>query len=264
VDGGGHGGSVEVNLSQFASNTGAYGMFTLRVVAGDPAEPSTPKPFGALAASAIGTGRAYVWRGPYLVELQYVNEQESPDQLSAASDAILRAVGKEIGGKLPGPPVLLPVAAALPEANRLPNGIVFQPKDVFGWVGVGPVAVGYYKEGERRWRTLSIVKDDIEQAKDIWKTMTAKPGTLPIAALGDQAAHVVVPGVAGAPKIELLIARKGASIVGIADEEYALNGPDKEKARLTKDEALARIKPLLGTPDGGAAAKPVAPSSSKK
>ena len=65
VDGSGKGGTVEVNLSQFADVAGAYAMYTLRVVAGDPAEPSTPKAFAAGGAGAIGTGRAYVWRGQF-------------------------------------------------------------------------------------------------------------------------------------------------------------------------------------------------------
>src|SRR5690242_3875216 len=87
VDGSGKGGSVEVNLSEFATESGAYGMFTMRVVAGDPAEPSTPKQLAAGAAGAIGTGRAYVWRGAHLVELQYVNETESPEQMAKSSAA---------------------------------------------------------------------------------------------------------------------------------------------------------------------------------
>ena len=288
VDGSGKGGSVEVNLSQFADVAGAYGMYTLRVVAGDPAEPSTPKTLDAGAAGAIGTGRAYVWRGPHLVELQYNNEQESPAELTKSSAKILEAVGKEIGQKLPGPVTLPPAAQALPDANRIANGIVFQPKDILGWNGVGPGALGFYKEGDRRWRTLVIFKDDADQAKDAFKTIKSKPGTLPVPAMGDEAAHVVVPGQSGGPKIEMLVARKGNAIWGIADEEYALrrSGPpeggpgagDKEqKARLTKDEAIAKLKPLLaGGPsapasaDGGAGAggsahpAPSAAPSSKK
>lgn len=252
VDGSGKGGTVEVNLSQFADVAGAYAMYTLRVVAGDPAEPSTPKPFAAGGAGAIGTGRAYVWRGQHLAELQYVNEQESPTELAKSSDAILRAVGKEVGDKLPGAKTLPPAAQALPEANRLPNGIVFQPKDILGWNGVGPGALGFYKDGDRRYRTLVIFKDDAEQAKDAFKTIKSKPGTLPVPAMGDEAAHVVVPGQAGGPKVEFLVARKGNAIWGIGDEEYALRGAgDKEKARLTKEEAIAKLKPLLA---GGAAA----------
>ncbi|MBS2011846.1 MAG: hypothetical protein JST00_03070 [Deltaproteobacteria bacterium] len=275
VDGGGGGGTVEVNLSQFGDAAGAYGMFTLRVVAGDPAEPSTPKPLEAGAAAAIGTGRAYVWRGQHLAELQYVNEQESPAQLAKSSDAILREVAKDLGAKLPGPAALPPAAQALPSEHRLANGIVFNPKDVFTWNGVGPGAVGYYKDGDRRWRVVAIVKDDADQAKDAFKTIKSKPGTLPVPTMGDEAAHVTIGGGKdGGASVELLVARKGNVIWGVGDEEYALRAAGSggiEKARLTKDEAIAKIKPLLasgpaaaGSAAGSAPASPSASASAKK
>lgn len=257
VDGKGGGGTVEVNLSQFADVGGAYGMFTLRVVAGDPAEPSTPKPLEAGAAGAIGTGRAYVWRGQHLAELQYVNEQESPEQLAKSSDAILRAVGKELGGKLPGATTLPVAAQALPADSRIANGVVYQPKDVLSWTGVGPGAMGFYKDGDRRWRTVIIVKDDADQAKDAFKTIKSKPGTLPVPAMGDEAAHVVVAGQGGAAPIEMLVARKGERIYGVGDEEYAVRAAGAggaAKARLTKDEAIAKLKPLLSASAAGAPA----------
>ena len=229
VDGSGKGGTVEVNVSQFADVAGAYGMYTLRVVAGDPAEPSTPKPFAAGAAAAIGTGRAYVWRGQHLVELQYVNEQEAPADLAKSSDTILRSVGKEIGTKLSGALTAPPAAQALPEANRIANGIVFQPKDINGWNGVGPGALGFYKDGDRRWRTLAIFKDDAEQAKDAFKTIKSKAGTLPIAGLGDEAAHVVVGGKDGSPKVEFRAALA-------RDEEFHLR-----RAVLSADDDVRRL-----------------------
>lgn len=245
VDGAGKGGTVEVNLSQFGDVAGAYGMFTLRVVAGDPAEPSTPKVLNAGGAGAIGTGRAYVWRGTHLAELQYNNEQESPEQLAKSSDTILRAIANEIGEKLPGSQAKPPSAAMLPTEHLVANGIVFHPTNLYVWNGVGPAAVGYYKEGDRRWRVLSIVKDDAEQAKDAFKTIKSKPGSLPVAGQGDEAAHVVIPAAGQTPKIEALVARKGRALVGVLDEEYALAGAGGEKARITKDEAMAKLKPLL-------------------
>ena len=274
VDGAGKGGQVEVNLSQFADVGGAYGMFTLRTVAGDPAEPSTPKVLAAGGAGAIGTGRAYVWRGVHLAELQYVNENESPEQLAKSSEAILTKVGKEIGDKLPGATDLPAAAAMLPTDKRVPQGITYQPKDVLGWTAVGPGAIGYYKDGDRRWRVLAIVKDDADQAKDALKTMKSKPGSLPIAnSGGDEGAHVVLPGGTD-PKVEMFVVRKGNVIWGVGDEEYALraaSGPDREKARLTKDEATSKMKPLLeakapaGSASGAASGKPAssaAPASS--
>ncbi|MBX3222740.1 MAG: hypothetical protein KF795_19665 [Labilithrix sp.] len=271
VDGSGKGGTVEVNLSQFGDVAGAYGMFTLRVVAGDPAEPSTPKPLAAGAAGAIGTGRAYVWRGQHLAELQYVNENESPEELAKSSEAILTTVGKAIGERLPGATTLPPAAQILPADKRVANGIVFQPKDVLGWTATGPGAVGFYKDGDRRWRVLAIVKDDADQAKDAFKTIKSKPGSLPIAATGDEAAHVVVPSAgedkANAPKVEMLVARKGNVVWGVADEEYALravSGPDRDKARLSKEEAVAKMSQLLATPAPAAAdaGAPAAPAGS--
>lgn len=274
VDGSGKGGTVEVNLSQFADVAGAYGMYTLRVVAGDPAEPSTPKPLAAGAAGAIGTGRAYVWRGQHLAELQYVNENESPEQLAKSSEAILTSVGKEIGQRLPGATSLPTAAQLLPSEHRVANGIVFHPKDVLGWKATGPGAIGFYKENDRRWRFMAIVKDDAEQAKDAFKTIKAKPGTLPIPNTGDEAAHVVVPSGdeknASAPKVEMLVARKGNVIWGVGDEEYVLRaatGADREKARLTKEEAVAKMKQLLTlatpTSSGASESAPAGSGSAK-
>ena len=52
----------------------------------------------------------------------------------------------------------------------------------------------------------------------------------------------------GGPKIEMLVARKGNVVWGVGDEEYVLrdvSGPEREKARLSKEEAMAKMKPLL-------------------
>lgn len=254
VDGSGKGGTVKASVSQYADVPGAYGMYSQRVVAADPAEPTTPRPLAAGGAGAIGTGRAYVYRGTHLVELDYLNDNESPEQLAKSSEAVLTTFGKEIGEKLPGPTTLPPAAALLPAASRLPNGIVMYPKDLAGWKDVGPAAFGFYKEGDRRWRVLAIVKDDAERAKEAFKTLKAKPGTLPIANTGDEAAHVVIPPFADdkteSVKPEMFLARKGNVIWGVADEEYALRGvqgAERDKVRLTKDEAIARMQPLLAT-----------------
>src|SRR5262249_53334521 len=151
---------------------------------------------------------------------------------------------------------------ALPTEQRIPNGVLFRPKDVLGYKGVGPGAIGFYKDADRRWRVLAIVKDDAEQAKDVLKTMKSKPGSLPIPNLGDEAAHVVYSTEGGGgTKVEMLLARKGNTVFGVSDEEYAIRaaGGAGDKARLTKDEAVARMKPLLAS--RGAAAS--APSGEK-
>src|SRR5258706_15333084 len=88
VDGEGKGGTVEVYLSQFGDANGGYGMFTKRVIAdGDPPHPTAPKPLaGAGGAAAMGAGGGDVWEGADLVELQYINEKEAPDQIAKSSE----------------------------------------------------------------------------------------------------------------------------------------------------------------------------------
>ena len=194
-----------------------------------------------------GTGRAYVWRGAYVVELQYNNERETPAQLRASSDAVLGAIGRATAKGLPEH--LRPRAVTmLPDAGLIPNGLQFFPKEPFGWKNVGPTAVGFYKEGDRRWRTVSMGPADEFQAKDMMKTLKQRPGSIPVSGVGEEAVHVVNPGEGSAPKVEILLARKGGSVVGVADEEYALKAaaPDKvQAARLTKDEAIAKVKAIL-------------------
>lgn len=277
VDGGGRGATVDVVLSQFADVAGAFGMYTMRLVAGDPTDPSTPRVLdvgskpGASAGGlgALGTGRAYVWRGTMVAELQYNNDRETPSQLKASSDTALTAIGRGIAQKLPEESGKPPSAQLLPDELRVANGVQFFPKEPFGWKNVGPTAVGYYKDGDRRWRTIAIAPLDEAQAKDVMKTLKQRPGSIPVTGAGDEAVHVVNPGEGGGPKIESLVARKGAVVLGIMDEEYAIKAaaPEKQQAaRLTKEEAVTKAKALLEkarAPEPSASASASSGSSAK-
>jgi len=266
VDGGGKGGSVEVVLSRFADDGGAYAMYTMRVVAGDPAEKSAPRVLDAKAAGAIGTGRAYVYRGQYLAELQYNNEQESPDALAKSSESVLSALGKQIGDKLTGSPDKPAAARALPKENMIPNGISFVQKEPLGVGNLGAGAIGFYKDGDKRWRVLSMATADVDQAKDAMKTLRSRPGALPMAGTGDEAVHLTVSAGKDAPKVELYVGRKGPVVMGLADEEYALQAagtPDKQAgARIPKDDATSRLKALLAQSAPASSGAPPLPALS--
>lgn len=258
VDGAGKGGTVDVVLSQFTGVAGAFGMYTMRIVAGDPTDPSTPRsvavaPEGASVggAAVMGTGRAYVWRGSYLAELQYNNDQETPAQLKASSASALTALSRGLAGKLPEEGGRPASVRALPEADLVPNGVQFFPREPFGWKNVSNAAVGFYKQGDRRWRAVTVVAGDVDQAKDIMKTLKQLPGSIPVTGAGEDAVHVVVPGSKGAPKVEILVARKGHVVAGAGDEEYALKDLPTDKsaaARLSKEEAIAKVKAMLDKP----------------
>jgi hypothetical protein len=247
VDGSGGGGTVEVYLSQYKDAAGGYSMFTKRVVGdGDPADPTEPRLLVAGAAAAIGTGRAYVWKGGYLAELQYNNEQEPPAELAKSSDAILTSLGKAIGSRLPGPADKPEPAQLLPAAGMIPNGILYVPKDALGFAGLGPAAVGFYKEGDKRYRLISFATANEGAAKDTMKIIRAHAGSLPMGGVGDEAVHALTTAMSDAPRAELLVARKGPLVLCASDEPFAIkagDSPDKQAAaRLSKDDAIAKLK----------------------
>lgn len=247
IDGAGSPGSVEIYLSQFGTADGAYGMFTKRVIAdSDPVE-SAPRKLEAGGAAALGTGRSYIWKGPYLVEVQYANEQETPAQMKASSERLLVPIGTEIGQKLPGPASLPPSAAKLPTDKLVPLGILYSPKDALGIDGAGAGAAGFYKDGDKRYRVLSLVRDDVDQAKDVLKTFGKVKGAEAEKGLAEQAYHLFF--TKEGARVEWVIARAGKVVMGIGDEEYAIKQgmapADRDKISLAREDKVAKLRALL-------------------
>ena len=250
VDGSGAGGVVEVVLSQFDGEPGAYGMFTKRVVAdADPAADTAPKAVPAVGAAAIGGGRASAWRGAHLIELVYMNEQEPPAKMVKSSEAILPQLAKSMTDKLPGSSEKPGPAKALPEANLVPLGVQFAPKDVLGIKGLSPTATGFYKDGEKRYRTVVATYPTPADAGGPMELVMKSAGALPVAGLGDQGFHLLLQESKTSPKVEWVFARKGPTIMAVGDEELVLTPGQpldaQKNVRLTKDEKIAKLKASL-------------------
>jgi hypothetical protein len=250
VDGTGAPNSVEVNLSRFKTVDGAYGMFTKRVVAdGDPAR-ATVKPLAAGAAAAMSSSNAYVWRGQYLVELTFVTEDAkmTPAAMAQTNERSTGAIAREIGSRIPGATELLPAAMALPAPSRIPLGISYLPKDALGLRAIGPVAVGYYRDGDKRWRDVAIAKD-LEGAREVFRAFKLRAGSVGIKALGDEAVQVVVQEAPERAKAEYIVARRGALVAAVGDEELVLDPtkPSEKLAplKLTRDEKMAKLAAML-------------------
>jgi hypothetical protein len=242
---------VEVNLSRFTTADGAYAMFTYRVVAdGDPAR-ATVKPMTAGALAATSSSNAYVWRGQYLVELTFVTENTkmTPAQMAQANDQTTGAIARDIGGKLPGPTSLLPSAAALPEPSRIQLGIAYQPKNALGFTGIGPIAVGYYKDGDKRWRDLALVRADADAAKEAFRAFKLKAGAIPVKGLADEAVQIIIQEAPDRAKAEYVVARRGTTVAAVGDEELVLDPstPSDKLAhlKLTKDEKIQKLAAWL-------------------
>ena len=248
VDGGGSGATVNAILSQFATSDHAYAMFTHRVTSGeDPTRPDMPKKAELGAPGAMGTGSLYAAKGPYLLELSYVNSEESGDEkkLKASAEKHLPGIARGILEKLPGSAAPPPAVALLPAEHLVPMGVSFTMAKALGVDGTGNGAHGFYKDGDRRYRVLALLKDDPEQAKDVLKSFGKIKGAQEEKNLGEAAFKVMLQEQSDDPKGEWIVARKGKLVVGVGDDHFALRGGDASRVSLPKDEKIKRLKSIL-------------------
>ncbi len=249
VDGGGSGATIDVYLSQFESAEAAFAMFTKRVVGDlDPAHEDMAKPTPGGGAAALGIGNAYLWRGEHLAEITYNDVSANTEaQIRERADKLLPDLVKAFGEKLPGKPELPASALRLPEPQRLTLGIRYLRDKLFDVAGTGGGALGYYREGDVRWRVLSAERGDEDQARDLMKSLSKIGGAVEEKRLGDEATRFMhtPPGL---PKTEWLLARKGRWVVGLGDEDRVLvegmSPEEHRKVTLTlekKRELLAKL-----------------------
>jgi hypothetical protein len=250
VDGAGTPATIDIHLSKFATNEGAYGMFTKRVVGdGDPADDSAPKPTQAGGAAALGVGNAYLWRGQYLAEVTYNDESAAEPAIKAAGEKLLPPLLREMGAKLPGETQPPASAASLPTDNRLPLGVRYITKDVLGVDGAGNGAFGYYRDGDKRYRLAALTRADADQAKDALSSFSKMKGSAPEKNIGDGGAvRVVIKETDGVPT-EWIFARNGKHVLGIGDEARVLrpnmSADEIAKLSLTKEQKIERLKKSL-------------------
>jgi hypothetical protein len=251
VDGAGSPGTVDVVVSQYGGSDGAYGMFTKRVVSdGDPARGDAPKQMKVDGEGAAGVGTAWLWKGSLFVELTYTNEKQTPEQVASTSAPLLEAMAAAITRRLPGSASLPAAVSRLPQAQRLPLGVMFQPSDAFDVEGGGAGAIGFYRDGDKRYRILSIVRSDADQAKDVLKSLQRRKGATGEKDIGEGAVRLMV-GDDASSRAEWIVARKGAQVFGIGDEPLALqatmSNTERDKVTLTRDEKVKRLRALLDT-----------------
>jgi hypothetical protein len=250
IDDAGSPATLVVHLTKFATAEGAFAMFTLRVVGdGDPAGEAAPKPFAAGAAAALGVNNAYVVRGPYLAEIVFTDETAGTvTALRSAADRLVVPLAKEIGDKLPGNTALPPAAAALPTAARLPLGVRYHTRDMFGVVGAGPGAVGYHREGDKRYRTVALLRPDADQAKDLLATFARQPGASREKAPYDGFVRVIVQAPGDLPA-EWILGRARGTVLGVGDEvrvvRDTMTSAERAGVLLTTPEKMRKVKEML-------------------
>jgi hypothetical protein len=157
---------VNVVLSEFRTGTGAYGFFSRRILGGaDPSE-KTVEPLNVAGQGALGAGIAYVRRGKVTVELTYLSETETPQEVEKNARSVLAPLAMAISESLGGPEEAPRLAriTQLPGAEPLSSEL--PPDGLLGLVGTGPYAVTYYSEGPFAHRLVALEALDDQGAKD--------------------------------------------------------------------------------------------------
>ena len=250
VDGSGAPNSVEVNLSRFATSDGAYAMFTKRVVAdGDPAA-ATVKP-----ARRRGRGRdeqqqrvrvaRAVPRRAHVRDRGH--EDDAGGRWRARTTRSTGAIARDIGSQAcRDPRTCPPAAAALPEPLAHPARHRVPPEGRARRERRRPRAVGYYKDGDKRWRDVAVVRADAEGAKEVFRAFKLKAGRAP--GEGRRRRGGAGRRAGGARPREGRVRRRAqaaASWPAVGDEELVLDPatPTDKQAplKLTRDEKLAQL-----------------------
>lgn len=250
IDDAGSTGVATVLLTKFQTSEGAYAMFTLRVVGdGDPASEVTPSRIEGASLGAAGVGNALVVRGPFLAEIVFTDESAgSAAALRKAAEPHLVPLAKAIGAKLTGDPSPPPAVALLPPAGQLPLGVRYHTKDVLGIVGVGPGAVGYYREGEKRYRVAAMLRPDGDQAKDLLALFGKEQGASREKAPYDGFVRLVVQPQGELPA-EWVFGRARGVVLGVGDEVRVLRdtmtSEERDKVLLSTRDKMEKLKQML-------------------
>jgi hypothetical protein len=218
------GGSATLDLivSVFEDADGAYANFTGQLIGErDPLQIGA-RAFEAPGLAVLDGARAAGWLGRYVVGLQYgdppaPSEQRSADAAQRLPDALRRVLET-----LPNEPDLPLAVQKLPSAHRVPLGARLLLGDVLGIPGIGAGAIGYYRDGEKRWRVLAVVRPDADSARDVLGTLTQSPAVRPIRNAPLEAYAFTERRLPKEPYVGWVVGQRQEVIYGVGDEATAL------------------------------------------
>jgi hypothetical protein len=234
-------GSVDGVLSLFGEPSGAYAHFTSTVVGdGDPAE---------LTATALDERNlvqrgdsVFAWRGRQLLWLRHADQRQTSAQREQAALATLPGLARAVLGRLGDSDALPAAVQRLPELDRLPLGVRLLLEDAFGVPGLGPVARGHYRDGDKRWRAAALVRSDAEAAEDVIRTLAQQAEARPIANAPLEAWRMTERRSSHEPALSWVIARRAEVVYGIGDEPTAALEPERgDSVALTLQEKLSKL-----------------------
>ena len=248
TDVGGGSAALDVVAARFASSDAAYAYFGDRLLGdADPAE-LRAQPIDA-PGLAVRTGQlASGWRGRYVVTLYYVDTAAPSAALERAAAASLPSLARRLQLALPAADALPLAVQRLPEEHRLPLGARLRLGDARGVIGAGAGAIGHYRDGDKRWRVLSIVRPDVDSARDVFGTLARSPSARPLVNAPLGAIALTERRLSTEPNVTWVVGQRHEVIYGVGDEAAALPelmSAEREAAvKLAPGEKLALLEKL--------------------
>jgi hypothetical protein len=222
VDAAGGRPSLSVIALRFSDADAAYASFTSALIGErDPAE-LRAQPFEAPGVAVLDADRAAAWLGRYTLAAAYGDETEPAERREAAARERLPDGVRRLLAALPAEPELPRPVQSLPSANRLPLGVRLELGDALGVRGMGAGAIGYYRDGDKRWRVLAIVRPDAEAAHDVLSTLARSPAARRINNAPLEAFSFVERRLPAEPWVGWVVGQRQEVVYGVGDEAAAL------------------------------------------
>jgi uncharacterized protein DUF6599 len=222
VDARGGGATLDVIASRFVDAAGAYARFGDQLI-GD----RDPASLGLEELAAPGVvvregDRVSAWLGRYVLSAFYGDDDADPESRARAAAARLPDLARGLMSALPAEAELPVAVQRLPAAHRVPFGTRLILGDALGVPGMGMGAIGYHRQGDKRWRTLAIVRPDADSAQDVLGTLAASRGARKLKTATVEAVAVTFRRSPAEPNVAWVVGQRRELLYGVGDEATAL------------------------------------------
>lgn len=164
------GARVVVTWSDFATELGAFGFYTRRVLSGGAPSAATVREVEAPGRLALGTGVAYALGGRRLAELTYVSDTETPAEIERHTESEVEPFARTLLERAATHAGLPHLARLVDVEGRVPLGFAVAADGIFGLSGVG-FSVTAYVGGTEPHRLVAFEAPDEHGAEDIEKLL---------------------------------------------------------------------------------------------
>jgi uncharacterized protein DUF6599 len=216
------GATVDVIAARFVDSAGAYARFGDQLIGDrDPASLALEE-LPAAGVTVREGERVSTWLGRYVLSADYGDDGSDPEVRARAAAARLPEVARGLSSALPADPELPLAVQKLPAAHRVPFGTRLVLGDAIGVPGMGMGAIGYHRQGDKRWRSLAIVRPDADAAQDVLGTLAASPGARKLKNGTLEAVALTFRRLPTEPNVQWVVGQRRELLYGVGDEATAL------------------------------------------